>query len=72
MHIEGLGLCVRIVVSPEAEDNFLSCIKASKNNKGNSSCAAPFARSKFQLLFPSEQLCGVAIITIINKCSLLI
>lgn len=49
-----------------------SRIKASKNDKDNSSCAAPFAGSKFQLLCPSEQLCGVVIITIINKHSLLI
>lgn len=46
--------------------------RASKYDKGDGSSTAPFMQSKFQLLSSSEQLSRVVIISIINKCSLLI
>lgn len=67
-----VGVCVCERLFPQKQRMIFSCIKASKNDKDNSSCAASFAGSKFQLSCPSEQLCEVVIITIINKCSLLI
>lgn len=53
------------------EDFFFSLHRAFKYNKGDGS-TAPFTRSKFQLLFSSEQISWVGIISVINKCSLLI
>lgn len=61
-----------MVVSPEAEDYIFPALKPLKKTKATAPVLPLLQGASFSYCFPSEQLCGVVIITIINKCSLLI